>query len=81
MRPSRKIKADIFKSEREEAFDSPLNSYEKAMFVILLLMLTMILTVAAWSGILLLFGQIEGGGPLGLFMEEVLINLLLNRWL
>lgn len=81
MLPSEKFEGNTINKEREEAIAGRLSSYEKTIYVLLFLMLTMILTVAAWSGILLLFGKIEGGGPLGLFVEEILVNLLLSRWL
>ncbi|HKJ65719.1 MAG TPA: hypothetical protein VJ969_09965 [Desulfopila sp.] len=52
--------------------------YEITVLFFSLLMVITTLIFAAWSWILLLTGDIQGGGPLGLLMKLLPINLLLR---
>lgn len=45
--------------------------YEKMVLLVSLILLLSIAVVAAWSAILLLFGAVDGGGPLGVFMKPL----------
>jgi len=55
-----------------------LSRYEKTVLLFSLLMVITTLIFAAWSWILLLTGDIQGGGPLGKLMKILPLHLLLR---
>jgi len=77
-----KLKNAGFSKKRKKLLrlrDGFLSLYEKIILLLSFSMIITMLTCAAWSGVLLLSGTIEGGGPLGMLMEIIPTHLLLNR--
>lgn len=48
-----------------ESHETHYTRYEQTVLLLALLLLASIFIIGVWSGILLLFGAVEGGGPLG----------------
>jgi hypothetical protein len=53
--------------------DDNFSRYECIVFFFCILVITTFFIIAAWSGILLISGRIEGGGPLGMLMNALLL--------
>jgi hypothetical protein len=66
---------DRIDPEKDGETDIRLSVYEKCIYFISLIFLIMIFVIAAWSGILLVTGETESGGPLGIFMEMLQVNI------
>jgi len=64
---------------QEQQFESDdiISRYECIILLLSLLALTVFFIIAAWSAILLFIGRTEGGGPLGMLMNVLQIQLLL----
>ena len=64
-------------SQQQVEIDETFNGYEIIIFLLSLLVLTAFFIIAVWSGILLIIGKTDGGGPLGILMNALHIQLLL----
>ena len=64
--------------ENRRSKDDRLSRYEKTVIIFCSFTVVTILICAAWSGILVLAGNVEGGGPLGLVMKALPVHLLLR---
>ena len=64
-------------SQQQVEIDETFNGYEIIIFLLSLLVLTSFFIIAVWSGILLIIGKTDGGGPLGILMNALHIQLLL----
>ncbi len=51
--------------------------FEIVVYLISIILLTALFIIAFWSGILLATDMTQGGGPLGMLMEALHIDLLL----
>ncbi len=69
--------AEVDDSSVEMLVDFRLTSYEKGVFFTCLLILIGMLIIAAWSGILIVLGVEEGGGPIGLLVRCLNLDQLL----
>jgi hypothetical protein len=70
-RPMQKIlnvDTAIFKEQQFE-IDDNISIFESIVLLLSILVLTSFFIIAVWSGILLLYGKTEGGGPLGMLMN------------
>jgi hypothetical protein len=63
--------------EQNLEIENNFSRYECIVLLISILVLTSFFIIAAWSGILLIIGKTEGGGPLGMLMNALHIQLLL----
>ncbi len=57
--------------------ENNLSRYERIVLFLSFLVLIVFFVIAAWSGILLFIGRSGGGGPLGMLMNALHIQLLL----
>lgn len=64
-------------AEHFEVSDERLSCFEKTVFILAFCLLFSLGVIGGWSGLLLLTGNIGGGGPLGLLMEMLPLHLLL----
>ena len=64
-------------AEHEEEKDEGLSNFEKTVFILSFCLLISFGVIGGWSGFLLLTENIRGGGPLGLLMEMLPLDLFL----
>ena len=69
---NKQMKQDIQASA--EQLEISVSNYEKLVICILLALMSFIIVIASWSGILLLLDETRGGGPLGAIFNYWLGN-------
>ena len=63
----------------EEEINEGLSYFEKAVFILSFCLLFSLGGIGVWSGLLLLTANVDGGGPLGMLMEMLPMDLFLER--
>ncbi|HKJ64654.1 MAG TPA: hypothetical protein VJ969_04585 [Desulfopila sp.] len=66
------------KNENRRSNEDRFSRFEKAVIICSLGMVITVLICGAWSGILIMAGAVEGGGPVGLLMKVLPVHLLLR---